>query len=376
MGFGPLQLKLQLLPSSLWTASSCHGTEQKREGKGSRERGGERERKVSPDVPWNALELMNGGNLSRAIRIAAKPYVSGSLGKKISSSVAKRSVTSGRLGSFKAKSSSSSGTSLSRASLGAARKSSAMCIATSTGAGTAAKGEAQAEQKPTAIYLKDYTEYPYSIEDIFMEFHLGEEKTTVHTICRMSSKSGQSVPMVLNGEEVELKGLYVNGKGLIEGEDYSVDSKSLVIKAPPAEPFTLGCITDIEPQNNTSLNGLYKSGGNFCSQCEAEGFRCITYYPDRPDVMTKFTVKIVGDKEKYPVLLSNGNLVAEGDLEGGKHYAVWVDPWKKPAYLFALVAGQYVALEDKFVTKSGRAVDLRIYTAAHNSSKTQHAMDR
>jgi aminopeptidase N len=247
-----------------------------------------------------------------------------------------------------------------------------MCITTTT----SANGEAaKAEDKPKATLLKDYKEYPYAIQDLYMEFNLGEEKTTVHSILRCSSKTGQSVPMLLNGENVELKGLYVNGTGLVEGKDYEVDSKSLVIKAPPTEPFTLGCITEIEPQNNTSLNGLYKSGGNFCSQCEAEGFRCITFYPDRPDVMTKFTVKIVGDKEKYPVLLSNGNLVAEGDLEGGRHYSVWVDPWKKPSYLFALVAGQYVSLDDKFTTKSGRVVDLRIFTAPHNSNKTQHAMD-
>ena len=250
-----------------------------------------------------------------------------------------------------------------------------MCIATTNDAGTAAKGEEAAKDKPSAILLKDYTEYPFTIQDIFMEFNLGEEKTTVHCVSKMTSKGSEPVPMILNGEKVELKGLYINGKALAEGADYDLDAKTLVIKSPPVGDFVLGCITDIEPQNNTSLNGLYKSGGNFCSQCEAEGFRCITFYPDRPDVMTKFTVKIVGDKEKYPVLLSNGNLVAEGDLEGGKHYAVWVDPWKKPSYLFALVAGQYVALEDKFTTRSGRVVDLRIYTAAHNSSKTQHAMD-
>ncbi|QDZ17935.1 alanyl aminopeptidase [Chloropicon primus] len=248
-----------------------------------------------------------------------------------------------------------------------------MCVGT-VAEGNVAKGEEPAT--PAAIYLKDYQEYPYSIADLTMTFDLGEEKTTVHSVCRMSSKSGSSVPMMLNGDaSLELKGLYVDGKPLVEGVDYDLSEKELLIKSPPSGDFVLGCITDIEPQNNTSLNGLYKSDGNFCSQCEAEGFRCITYYPDRPDVMTKFTVKIVGDKEKYPVLLSNGNLVAEGDLEGGKHYAVWVDPWKKPAYLFALVAGQYVALEDKFTTKSGRVVDLRIYTAAHNSHKTQHAMD-
>ena len=321
-------------------------------------------------------------NLRRAIHHAAKPYVSGSagsLGKNTLRASASAGTSSNTNASVRRHIKSTTTTTNTKAAFSrfsfSPKKSTvkhstaAMCIAT-----TEAQGADQ--KKPTAIFLKDYTEYPFSIEDVSMEFSLGEDKTTVHTICRMTCKKGKSVPMVLNGEDLELKGLYIDGRALVEGEDYAVDSKSLVIKNPPGDKtFVLGCVTDIEPQNNTSLNGLYKSGGNFCSQCEAEGFRCITYWPDRPDVMTKYTVKIIGDKEKYPVLLSNGNLVAEGDLEGGKHYAVWVDPWKKPSYLFALVAGQYVSLDDTFVTKSGRKVDLRIYTAAHNSSKTQHAMD-
>ena len=254
----------------------------------------------------------------------------------------------------------------------AASKVSKMCIATTTVDQAAPVAK---EGKPTAILLSDYKEYPYTIGEIYMEFNLGEDKTTVHTISKFTSKDGTAPPLYLNGENVSLKGLYVDGKKLVEGDDFTVDAKGLTITSPPKETFTLGCVTDIEPQNNTSLNGLYKSGGNFCSQCEAEGFRCITYYPDRPDVLTKYTVKIVAEKDKYPVLLSNGNLVASGDLEGGMHYAVWVDPWLKPSYLFALVAGQYVSLDDTFTTMNGKKVDLRIWTQPHNSDKTSYAME-
>mmetsp|Transcript_1848 Transcript_1848/g.4161 ORF Transcript_1848/g.4161 Transcript_1848/m.4161 type:complete len:1006 (+) Transcript_1848:70-3087(+) len=248
-----------------------------------------------------------------------------------------------------------------------------MCIASSTAEAATEKTQSD-DAEATAVYLKDYKEYPYAFGEIYLEFQLGEEKTTVHSVYKVSSKSGTSVPLFLDGENLSLQGLYINGKSLTEGQDYEVDKDRLLIHNPPAEAFTLGCVTDIEPQNNTALSGLYKSGGNFCTQCEAEGFRSITYYPDRPDVMTRFTVKIIANAEKYPILLSNGNLVAKGSLEGGSHYAVWVDPFPKPAYLFALVAGQYVSLDDHFITKSGRKVDLRIWTQPHNAGKSSHAM--
>jgi len=136
----------------------------------------------------------------------------------------------------------------------------------------------------------------------------------------------------------------------------------------------LETVVEIKPQENSLLEGLYKSGGNFCTQCEAEGFRGITYTYDRPDVMSKYTTRIEADKSLYPVLLSNGNLIEEGDLDGGKHYAVWEDPFKKPCYLFALVAGALKMHEDSFTTTSGKVVKLRIFVAEKDLGKVEFAM--
>ena len=165
----------------------------------------------------------------------------------------------------------------------------------------------------------------------------------------------------------------VNGTAL-DASAYVLTKKGITITAPPAAPFELKITTKIKPQENTELEGLYKSSGNFCTQCEAEGFRRITFYQDRPDVMSEFTTRITADKAKYPVLLSNGNLVDSGDLDGGKHFTVWEDPFPKPAYLFALVAGDLGMIEDKFTTKSGREVALRIYVEEHNLDKADWAM--
>ncbi|RXH95583.1 hypothetical protein DVH24_008083 [Malus domestica] len=157
-------------------------------------------------------------------------------------------------------------------------------------------------------------------------------------------------------------------------EDYNLDSRHLTLKSLPSGVFTLEILTEMYPQKNTSLEGLYKSSGNFCTQCEAEGFRKITFYQDRPDIMAKYTCRIEADKSLYPVLLSNGNLTEQGDLEGNRHYALWEDPFKKPCYLFALVAGQLESRDDTFITRSGRKVALRIWTPAQDVAKTAHAM--
>ena len=141
------------------------------------------------------------------------------------------------------------------------------------------------------------------------------------------------------------------------------------------ERFTLEIETEIDPGANTELSGLYLSNGNFFTQCEAEGFRKITYYPDRPDVMARFFTTITGDKKKYPVLLSNGNLIGSGELKDGRHFAKWHDPFPKPAYLFALVAGDLARISDAFTTMSGRKVDLHIYVQHHNKDKCGHAME-
>lgn len=233
------------------------------------------------------------------------------------------------------------------------------------------------QEQPKAVLLQDYRPYPYAVQKLALDFLLGEEKTIVNSRMQVApSHEGTPPPMVLNGETcVKLATVAVDGKTLQEGEGYTLQDEKLTIENPPNGPFTVDISVEIEPQNNTELEGLYKSSGNFCSQCEAEGFRRITFYPDRPDVMTVFTTKIVADKEKYPILLSNGNLVEEGELEGGKHFAVWEDPFKKPCYLFALVAGNLVAKEESFTTMSGKKVALRIWTQAHNADKTEHAMN-
>ncbi|KAE9607705.1 putative cytosol alanyl aminopeptidase [Lupinus albus] len=227
---------------------------------------------------------------------------------------------------------------------------------------------------PKEIFLKDYKMPDYYFDTVHLNFSLGEEKTVVSSrIAVFPRIEGSSPPLVLDGKDLSLVSIQINGKALKE-EDYHLDARHLTIRSPPSGKYDLEIITEIQPQKNTSLEGLYKSSGNFCTQCEAEGFRKITFYQDRPVIMAKYTVRIEADKSLYPVLLSNGNLVEQGDLQDGKHYAVWEDPFKKPCYLFALVAGQLQSIDDTFVTHSGRKVALKIWTPADDLPKTAHAM--
>ncbi|XVF10573.1 hypothetical protein REPUB_Repub07fG0194200 [Reevesia pubescens] len=227
---------------------------------------------------------------------------------------------------------------------------------------------------PKEIFLKDYKSPDYYFDTVDLKFSLGEEKTIVASkITVFPRVEGSSSPLVLDGLDLKLILIKVDGKELKEG-DYYLDSRHLTLPSPPSGKFTLEIDTEIQPQKNTSLEGLYKSSGNFCTQCEAEGFRKITFFQDRPDIMAKYTCHIEADKSLYPVLLSNGNLIEQGALEGGKHYAVWEDPFKKPCYLFALVAGQLESRDDIFVTRSGRQVSLRIWTPAQDVPKTAYAM--
>ncbi|EYU23447.1 hypothetical protein MIMGU_mgv1a001013mg [Erythranthe guttata] len=227
---------------------------------------------------------------------------------------------------------------------------------------------------PIEIFLKDYKQPDYYFDTVDLSFTLGEEKTIVYSKIAVSPRlEGSSSPLILDGADLKLISLKVNGNELKEN-DFRVDSRHLTISSPPTGKFTLEVVTEIYPEKNTSLDGLYKSSGNFCTQCEAEGFRKITYYQDRPDIMAKYTCRIEGDKSLYPVLLSNGNLVEEGDLEGNKHYAIWEDPFVKPCYLFALVAGKLESRDDTFTTRSGRKVLLRIWTPPQDLPKTAHAM--
>ncbi|XP_060207004.1 puromycin-sensitive aminopeptidase isoform X1 [Lycium barbarum] len=229
-------------------------------------------------------------------------------------------------------------------------------------------------EAPKEIFLKDYKQPDYYFDTLDLKFTLGEESTIVASKIAVNPRvEGQSSPLVLDGRDLKLQSVKINGNPLKE-EDFRVDSRHLTLKSPPSSKFTLEIVTEIYPQKNTSLEGLYKSSGNFCTQCEAEGFRKITFYQDRPDIMAKYTCRIEADKSLYPVLLSNGNLIEQGDLEGGKHFTVWEDPFKKPSYLFALVAGQLESRDDTFTTCSGRKVSLRIWTPPQDLPKTEHAM--
>ena len=250
---------------------------------------------------------------------------------------------------------------------------------------TAELKTAEGQNELKEIKLTDYKPYPFELREVRLSFDLAAdntEETTVRLETLVSpnyvsiggARKAPAMKLDGDGTSVELDAVYVDGNRLREGEDYVMDSKSLTILSPPNGEFTLGVITKIEPHKNTALEGLYKSSGNYCTQCEAEGFRRIIYYPDRPDVMSKFTTTIIADNTQYPILLGNGNLVASGKLNGGRHYATWVDPWLKPSYLFALVAGNLVAKEDSFVTMSGREVALKIWTQPHNADKTDYAM--
>jgi len=231
------------------------------------------------------------------------------------------------------------------------------------------------EQQPKTIYLKDYQPPEYLIDTVELYFWLGEEETRVSsTLCCRKNPAGSKqelLPLVLDGE-AELVSVSLDGRILGSGE-YSASEGLLTVHTVP-EDFEIKVETRLEPEKNTSLEGLYRSSGNFCTQCEAEGFRNITYYPDRPDVMAQFTTTIEADLS-IPVLLSNGNLVKSGTLDNSRHFATWNDPFPKPCYLFALVAGNLVRIEDIHRTRSGHDVDLHIYVQEHNSNRCFHAME-
>ncbi|RDL46076.1 aminopeptidase N [Marinomonas piezotolerans] len=233
------------------------------------------------------------------------------------------------------------------------------------------------EQTPAAVFLKDYKVPDFLIDKTELTFDLDETQTVVTSrlhIRRNPESDAATAPLILDGgEDVKLIGVAID-KYELPKEEYNVSNDKLVITATP-DAFILTCETLIEPQNNTRLEGLYRSSSMFCTQCEAEGFRHITYYLDRPDVMSVFTTTIIADESRYPVMLSNGNEIERGKTEDGKTFVTWHDPFKKPAYLFALVAGDLEVLNDTFTTMSGRDVALKIFTEKHNIDKVDFAMD-
>ena len=231
--------------------------------------------------------------------------------------------------------------------------------------------------QPTAIHLKDYKVPPFLIDKTELTFELDPYATTVTarlSMRRNPDSNESNTPLVLNGgEDLKLIAVAIDDYQLPAAE-YRIKGNDLVITATPNN-FLLTVETLIDPQNNTRLEGLYRSSSMFCTQCEAEGFRHITYYLDRPDVMSIFTTIIIGDEQEYPVMLSNGNQADKGKTEEGKTFVVWEDPFLKPAYLFALVAGDLEKIEDTFVTMTGKNVQLEIFTESHNIDKVDYAMD-
>ncbi|KAI7843850.1 hypothetical protein COHA_002401 [Chlorella ohadii] len=237
--------------------------------------------------------------------------------------------------------------------------------------------ETMVAQLHKEYFRKDYKPPAYLVDSIHLNFVLNEDVTRVESRMRVlpNHAAGERPALFLNGrEDVKLVSVKINGE-TVPVEGYEVEAAGLTIKAPPAGEFDLEIATDLHPEQNTSLEGLYKSGGNFCTQCEAEGFRGITFFQDRPDVMAKYTTRIEADKARYPVLLSNGNLIQSGELEGGRHFTVWEDPFRKPCYLFALVAGNLAMKEETFTTISGKTVALRIFVNEHNIGRVDFAME-
>ncbi|MBQ0529763.1 aminopeptidase N [Providencia rettgeri] len=221
-----------------------------------------------------------------------------------------------------------------------------------------------------AKYRQDYQAPDYTITEIDLDFNLDPVKTVVTAISKVKRLNSQSSTLELNGEDLSLVSIEVDGKAW---KNYKESEGKLIIESLP-ESFTLRIVNEISPEKNTALEGLYVSGEALCTQCEAEGFRHITYYQDRPDVLARYTTTITVDKSRYPYLLSNGNRIAEGELEDGRHWVKWEDPFPKPSYLFALVAGDFDVLKDIFVTRSGREVALELFVDKGNLDRAPWAM--
>jgi aminopeptidase N len=225
------------------------------------------------------------------------------------------------------------------------------------------------------IRLKDYRPPDWLVETVSLDVILHPTAARVRaTLALKPNPNSASAPLILNGDGLSLVSLKLDGT-ILNPDTYVATSESLTIAQPPNGPFSLEIETVVDPSANTQLSGLYRSNGTYCTQCEAEGFRRITFFPDRPDVMAVFTTRIEADKAEAPALLSNGNLIEYGNAPGGRHFAVWHDPHPKPSYLFALVGGDLACVEDRFITMSGRNVTLRIYVEHGKQDKCAYAMD-
>jgi len=233
----------------------------------------------------------------------------------------------------------------------------------------------KSDTTPNTIFLKDYEAPVYLIEHVNMRFNLHETQTVVTSVLSIKlndSNTSIAKELVLDGQNLELLSVKVDGT-LLSNDDYQCDDEKLVIASVPTS-CEVEIQTRINPEENKALEGLYLSSGMFCTQCEAQGFRRITYFPDRPDVMSTYEVTVIADKNKYPILLSNGNLIDKGESDNGQHWATWKDPSLKPSYLFALVAGDLFCKEDSYTTMSGRDVLLQVFVEHENSHKCDHAL--
>ena len=215
----------------------------------------------------------------------------------------------------------------------------------------------------------------YLVDEIDLHFDLNEDATIVTSRLRIRHNrfsTSKTKDLILNGDELTLVSLSLNGSALPE-TGYTLTDEALIIHHVP-DNFELEIKTKIYPALNTALSGLYKPAKTYCTQCEAKGFRRITYFPDRPDVLSRYTTTIIADEKKFPILLSNGNLISAGKLENGRHWVKWQDPFNKPCYLFALVAGDFDLMEDIFITQSGNEIKLRIYVEKGYGQQAAHAL--
>jgi aminopeptidase N len=236
--------------------------------------------------------------------------------------------------------------------------------------------DASLDKPPLPTRLADYRPPDFLIDRVELEFDLADAETRVKShlaLRRNPDASDPAAPLRLDGDELQLVAISLDGRPLAPGDYHLEPDGALIIPQVP-DAFALDIATHIHPERNTALSGLYTSGANYCTQCEPEGFRRIAYFLDRPDVLSRFTVTIRADKARYPVLLSNGNPSGAGELSDGRHWAKWLDPHPKPSYLFALVAGDLVAVRDRFTTRSGRVVALAIWVRRGDEDKCGHAM--
>ncbi|HYC94286.1 MAG TPA: aminopeptidase N, partial [Sphingomicrobium sp.] len=229
--------------------------------------------------------------------------------------------------------------------------------------------EAPAAPEHVAIHRKDYREPDWLVPEIALELDLDPERTRVRSTLRVTRNGDHDRPLKLAGDELKPLGVRVDG----DEAGWTMDGDMLVIEM-TADAATVETEVEISPSANSKLMGLYASGGLLCTQCESEGFRRITFHPDRPDVLSRYKVRMSADKERFPILLANGNLVDSGHGSNGTHWADWEDPFPKPSYLFALVAGDLKANRDRFTTMSGREVELAIWVREQDLPKTAHAM--